>query len=56
MLSNQIFGLEFGHFTDSIYLCRCVLKLIETNYIRKDALHSNAREVFIFIIMMASHI
>ena len=26
------------------YLCRCVLRLIETNYIRKDALYSNARD------------
>ena len=35
------------------YLCRCVLRLIETNYIRKDALLSNDWEQIILIIIDA---
>ena len=31
-------------FKNNAYLCRCVLRLIETNYIRKDALNSNVRD------------
>ena len=31
-------------FKKYVYLCRCVLRLIETNYIRKDVLYSNGRD------------
>ena len=36
--------IKLGHSKNYSYLCRCLLRLIETNHIRKDALLSNGRD------------
>lgn len=47
MSINQIPAQKFGHFMNSLYLCRCDLMFIDTKYIgEKDALHRNGREYF----------